>query len=316
MVKTFKRIAALAMAIALVVCFAVSASAVDVSTTTTYVTGDETKVNVSVSVTDYGAADYVTYYAYNGSTPVFIDQVDGSFGSAVFNFQTAATNLNSAVKVGYTAADSATSEYITANTITYNGTVLATLPTATTTATVTIEDYTLESGMTVGSVSADANATVGTFAYTDGSITVQLTNISGDVVLTVTETAVAEDTSIAKILDAGMVMDGDARKLTVLGAATGTDEYGVIISTAEIKDTYTDGEIATLTENSVAFKAEMQGTNGVFAVQVIDNATDGDGEILIAANESYNVAVYVKTSNGQGYKVAKRAEVVTLTTVE
>ncbi len=313
MVKTFKRIAALAMAIALVVCFAVSASAVGVSTTTTYVTGDETKVNVSVSVTDYGAADYVTYYAYNGSTPVFIDQVDGSSGSAVFNFQTAATNLNSAVKVGYTAADSATSEYITANTITYNGTVLATLPTATTTATVTIEDYTLESGMTVGSVSADANATVGEIIYAGGNITVPLTAISGDVVLTVTETAVAQDTSELEIVDAGMVMDGAARKLTVLGAARGTNDYGVIISTEEIKDTYTDSEIETLKKNSVAFKAEMQGTNGVFAVQVIDNATEGEDEILIASTGSYYVAVYVQTSNGEGYKVAKLAKAVTLT---
>lgn len=99
--KTFKKIIALAMAIALVVCFAVSTSAMEVATTTKYVDG-QANVEVTVNVTD-AAEGYVTYYAKNGSTPVYVDQASvGNDGAASFKFKTAAANINSTVIMGNT----------------------------------------------------------------------------------------------------------------------------------------------------------------------------------------------------------------------
>jgi len=307
MVKTFKRIAALAMAIALVVCFAVSASAVTVDTTTAYVTGDSTKVNVSVNVSDLGSAAQVTYYATNGGTTVFIDQTDVTGGTATFNFQTDATYLKSAVKVGYTDGTSAEDSDINAKAISYDGTVLETIPTSVIAITVTVP-YTAAAGMTVGSVDAGSAATVGTIVYDGANITVPLTNITGDVTLTVTEVAEGQDTSSATMLDAAMVVEDDgARKLTVLGVATGTTDFGVIITTDTIADTYTAEQMTALIEDNKAFKALTANDKGAFAVQVIDEAVDGEDDILIAANGSYNVAIYAKESNSDNYNVVKLA---------
>ena len=113
MVKTgvFKKIAALTAAVTLVGSFAVGASAVGISTTTTYVQGSENqKVAVTATVTDAGSEVEVTYYATNSSGDVvYVDQDTASTaGSATFNYVTAAANLKSDVKVGYTGATAAT----------------------------------------------------------------------------------------------------------------------------------------------------------------------------------------------------------------
>lgn len=312
MVKTFKRIAALAMAIALVVCFAVSASAAVTVTTTTQYAGTQDNVNVTVNVEGATGADYITYYATNGSTPVYIDQSAATSGAATFKFQTAATNLNSAVKVGYTGAQSAEDADVTANTVKYGDATLATLPTEQPTANVTISEYPLTAGNEVKAVTA-TNATVDTFAYANGDISVTLSAIKGDVVLTVEEEAAEADTSVATMLDAAGLTVDSTRKFTVLGAATGSEEFGVIITkdTIETK-TYSEADFAeAFTANEEKFEAITSGQNGVFAVQIIDEATD-DAEMLIKAGETYNVAVYAKTSNGTGYKVVVKAEAVTV----
>ncbi|MBQ3181383.1 MAG: hypothetical protein IJB50_01290 [Clostridia bacterium] len=305
MVKTFKRIAALAMAIALVVCFAVSASAVQVTTTTQYA-ADKSNVNVSVNVS--GAEGNVTYYATKDSTPVYIDQAEVIGGVATFNFQTAAANLKSTVKVGYTNG-AASSWDIDAKTISYDGNVIGCIPTEETAGSVTI-NYTADAGKTV-KVTAD-NAQVAS-SYNAGVISVTLSNVTDNVVLTVEQVDAGNDTSAANCLDAACkTLEDGARQFTVLGAATGTEEFGVIITAAdkEIATTYTDAAFATAFTADEKFEALTKAEKGIFAVQIVDEGETGDE--LFRAGASYNVAVYVKTSNNNGYRVVKAAEAVTV----
>ena len=308
MAKTFKRIAALATAIALVVCFAVSASAINVTTTTQYAANQD-NVNVTVNVTDGGDAAYVTYYATKDSQVVYVDQTELNSGRATFQYQTAATNLKGTVKVGYTGGADAATKDITANTISYNGAAVAVLPTATTAATVTL-DYTPEAGMTVGTVTADKNATVGTIVFDaqTNKITVPLSAIAGDVTLAVTPkeaesvTAIAEyiDAAAIKVTDdnlgevAGNTAEEGNRKLTVIGKATGAEEYGVVVSSeAFAADSYQSLEAFDV------YEALANAENGLFAVQVIDQGED-NADATIASGDSYYVAIYV-LQNGVYY---------------
>jgi hypothetical protein len=317
MAKTFKRIAALATAIALVVCFAVSASAINVATTTQYA-ATAGNVNVTVRVTE-GGNGYVTYYATKDSTPVFIEQEALVGGNATIQYQTAETNLKGTVKVGYTGnTGSAETKAIDAYTIKYNGgsEIIPTGETRKTSATITMA-YTASENKKFDTVTVDDNtkATVTSATETNGTITVVLASITGDVTLTVVEQAETAPDAKVTFLDAAAIKvkaDHDAgseyneategnRKFTVIGQFTGTaDEFGVAVSTEKI----TEANIASATKYAALGANDI----GVFAVQLIDEGTDAEGAVIYSGS-SYYVAIYAKLKNGD-YVIAAGAEAV------
>lgn len=303
MAKTFKRIAALALALTLVVCFAVSASAAPtVATTTQYVTGDTTNVNVTVNITDTAAPDYVTYYAIKDSKNVYIDQVALSSGSATIKYQTAAGDLGGTVKVGYTGGPNAVPGDSDSFTVSAgNYTVTPSVIPNSGDATVKISGYVASQGMKFKDVTTDGNASATSILNQDGTITVTLSNIRGNVTLTVnqesstppvlataTHLASASVTVTANTVD-GYASEGDTR-ITVIGAVTDAEdnEFGVIISDTEI----------TAYDVNKAWKAEVKNDKGAFAVQIIDDNTTN----LFKDGTKYYTAVYAKNSDGT-YKV-------------
>ena len=295
MAKTFKRIAALALALTLVVCFAVSASAAPtVATTTQYVTGsNEGKVNVTVSITDPNAPDYVTYYATKGGEDVYIDQVDLSSGSATIKYQTAAGDLGGTVKVGYTNG-TAFDKSIDGRTVTANkGTVTTPVIPTTGTATVTISGYVASDNMNFKDVTA-VGATVTSSEEVSGTITVSLSNITGDVALTVNEVANTQPVAATAIhlASASVTVTDDTAddyavkddtRITVIGAVTNVadNDFGVIISDTEISEY----------DANKAWKAEFKNDKGAFAVQIIDDGTEFEAG-------TYYTAVYAKSADG------------------
>lgn len=318
----FKKIAALTAAIAMVLSFAVCAGAVHVETTTQYVEGDTTKVNVIANVSGLGDAAYVTYYATNADGVVYADQEDVVDSAATFDYVTAATNIeNSTVKVGYTAGTSAEDAAIDGYSVAVvDGTavVIPTLPAAQT----VVVPYAVEYGYEVTGVTATAGATAALVTYDATTITVALSDITGDVTLTVATAALpnlsatgSHVNSAAKVSDgadndwvgdidtneeitgadkdAYRAAEGD-RKLTVLAQVAGSTEYGVIIT----KDTLEAGvEVAALPEAGV-YAAKGANGEGYFAVQLIDTGADTAEEALIQSGVAYNTYVYYKTLDG------------------
>ncbi len=341
--KALKKIAALATAIALVVCFAVSASAVDILTTTTYVGNDENNVDVTVTVTGIDEGVNVTYYAYDGSNPVHIDQEKATATGAEFNFRTATTNLESAVKVGYTNG-TATDSQIDGYVVTYpDGSKI--IPTEATTVSF---PYSLPSGEVFSEAFVTAGtATIAASQYAGGNVIVTFSAISSDATIAVAtvdapptvSTAVVEYVESAAVLvkaatgaDAdwynekyGFKVDGvvdennnssyneDAnasnlgdRKITVIGKANSCEEYGVIVSTAAI----TSGDYTSIDALGDAYAGALNDDEGVFAVQLIDvsNGENG-GEAFIVEGTTYYTAIYAKDNNNL-YKVVAGGSVV------
>lgn len=317
MAKTFKRIAALATVIALVVCFAVSASAIEVKTTTQYVTdSNETKVNVTVDVSDT-TAEYVTYYATKSGV-VYVDQVAVENGAAQIKYQTDAANLKGSVKVGYTGGADALDRAIDANTISYKGGSKL-IPTAATTATI-VFDYAPAEGKTVDTITVSGNAAIEgepEYISSEGKISVALKNITGDAEIKVTEKDAVTFDATAELIDAaafkvveGALGDDEAnmakvgdRKITVIGKALNADEYGIVVSKAELTDGYAD-KTALEAAGAKFYEAlgnVAEGDNkGLFAVQIIDEG-ENDAEATIQTGVVYNVAIYVK--DGSQYKL-------------
>lgn len=308
--KTFKRIAALATAIALVVCFAVSASAVEVATTTQYVTGDETKVNVTVNVTDATGADYVTYYATKSGSVVYVDQVAVTDGEAEIKYQTAETNLKGDVKVGYTGGTDALDKAIDANTVTANDVEVKVLPTEAVTASFEFS-YAPADGKTVDTVTSD-DAVVEKAEYTaaTGKISVTLSSIDGDVALKVAEKDKVSAVASADIIDAAAIVVGDAtgfgedaantaeegdRKITIIGKALNAENYGVVVSENALATEYAsmaELEAAGDVYEALGSVTESGDRQGLFAVQIIDQATDAADKTIVEG-KAYHVAVYV-----------------------
>ena len=333
----FKKITALAMAIALVVCFAVSASAVTVSTTTKYVGEvDSVKyIDVTVNVTDAGANNNVTYYAQNDTTGVHIDQekADGN-GAAEFNYRTEYDNLGSTTaKIGVTGASSAVEEggAVDGYKVTLkNGNAADQVKyLADVDQTAVTFNYTANTNMKLKEVTVDNadNATVNSAVdNSNGTLTVTFSSITGDVVLTVVEEETEADTKVAEVLEIGAVVstgkvdgvignvtdaegnvienpdiqasEGDV-KLTVIGMATGGEEYGILVS----KDAIT-GYNEEIAYKGIAILAEddtkLGYAAGLFAVQIIDTSKTG---AMIEAGETYNIAVYVGNETN-GYKIS------------
>lgn len=313
-----KKVMALVMAIALVVCFAVSASAIGVITTTTYYNG-EADVAVNVTVTGINAGDNVTYYATKGGADVFVDQAKATASGAEFSFYTAATNLESAVKVGYTGSDVAENAVIEGYTVTYPAGAKV-IPTEATTVTF---PYTLAEGKVIAAEAVTVTAgtaVVASASYAAGNVTVIFTSIASDVTLAVnvedaqpeTPTATAEEIESAAIVSTGK-LDGNIvnnesefnpeinaaegeRKLTVIGKVTAAAEYGILVSESAIEDA-----VVTTAKFQADYAAKAYAgatkdeATGVFAVQLIDTSIDG---ALIKAGKAYHTAVYVKDANG------------------
>ena len=310
MVKTgvFKKIAALTAAVTLVGSFAVGASAVSIQTTTSYVAGSNNqKVSVKANVTGAGSGVEVTYYATKGAEVVYVDQDTASTGGAVtFDYVTAASNLKSNVKVGYTGATAATPSDVSGYTITCEGKSTV-VPTTNAGGTFTFA-YTMSDGQALDKVTS-TGAEVIDASYSEGNITVVLAAVTADTTLTVvTKDAVVLNPTGRYLQSAAIVSDGTNdtvedenpgdftsedgnRKLSVLAQVVDSDEYGIIVSETAI----TAGTVATLPKG--AYKAKGKSAEGYFAVQLIDTAAEASAE-LIKANTNYYTAVYYKTASG------------------
>lgn len=323
MVKTgvFKKIAALTAAVTLVGSFAVGASAVGISTTTTYVQGSENqKVAVTATVTDAGSEVEVTYYATNSSGDVvYVDQDTASTaGSATFNYVTAAANLKSDVKVGYTGATAATPSDVTGYTITC-GDKSSVVPTENEGGTFTFA-YAMPDGKALDTVTSDG-ATVVSASYSNGTLTVVLSAVTKDTTLNV----VVKDATVLNptgsyIQGAAIVSDGKTdeytteegssdvtsvagdRKLSVIGQVKDSDVYGIIVSEAAI----TAGNVTELPSEGV-YQAKGKNADGYFAVQLIDTATESAE--FIKAGTPYYTAIYYKTESG--YTIVANTDTVT-----
>lgn len=323
MVKTgvFKKIAALTAAVTLVGSFAVGASAVGISTTTTYVQGSENqKVAVTATVTDAGSEVEVTYYATNSSGDVvYVDQDTASTaGSATFNYVTAAANLKSDVKVGYTGATAATPSDVTGYTITC-GDKSSVVPTTNEGGTFTFA-YAMPDGKALDTVTSD-DATVVSASYSNGTLTVVLGAVIKDTTLNV----VVKDATVLNptgsyIQGAAIVSDGKTdeytteegssdvtsaagnRKLSVIGQVKDSDVYGIIVSEAAI----TAGNVTELPSEGV-YQAKGKNADGYFAVQLIDTATENAD--FIKAGTPYYTAIYYATESG--YTIVANTDTVT-----
>lgn len=324
----FKKITALAMAIALVVCFAVSASAVSVATTTQYVDGNDIRVNVTVTGVSENAN--VTYYAKKGDADVHIDQTKASGTTATFQFDTAATNLDSTVKVGYTGASEAENADITGYTVTHpNGSVV--IPTEALTVTIS---YTPTPGKVFDEVTVtDGTATIASAVPGEGN-TVTVTfgaKLAGDVTLAVTEKVVKDaPTATAEVIDAaaivstgkvdGVIVDDKTvvdedvvaekgnRKLTVIGKVGAAQAYGIVVSegVAITSGAVTAAEFEAMTSYAGATKDDA---TGVFAIQLIDTSAEDSGEAFVKKGVDYYTAVYALDANGD-YIITANAETV------
>lgn len=316
MVKTgvFKKIAALTAAVAMVGAFAASASAVNVTTTTQYVEGNEAKVNVIANVDGLGGAVEVTYYATNGSDVVYVDQATAETdGTATFDYVTAATNLDSGVKVGYTNATAAEDASIPGYEISGEDITAVKVPTEEINGTHTLA-YTLPDGKVFEGVTA-TGATVVSSDYANGALTVVLADAAGDVTLTVnTKNAIVRNPSLeglgaAGIISTGVIDEGAEevaaaegnRVLTVLAKAVDTDEYGIIVT----KDTR-DAEyaVADMPSNG-KWAAKGKNDAGYFAIQLIDEQDlEADAtNALLQPGLEYNVYLYYLDCNTNTYKV-------------
>ena len=345
-IGVFKKIAALVTAIALVVCFAVSASAeISVSTSTTYVTvsGEQLiDVDVTVSGAELEVGKNVTYYAYDGSTPVHIDQTEVvTAGSAHFDFYADADDLNKSVKVSYTGASEANvkNETIKAFTVTLDE---ETKYIATEGGTITL-GYEPESGYTVpveGAVSVTSgNATVADYEYSsqNDTLSVTLTDIEGNVVLSVDEEPSIETEAVPMYINGKGIIATDRldwtitgtdengkevgeqnadhnasegnRKITVIASASKAKEYGIIVSSSKINDKV---EVDSL---DVTGWDVYQSLNAVdakaFAVQLIDTSDENDpqAESFIKSGETYYVSVYAQDAGNNKYVVTASEEI-------
>ena len=323
MVKTgvFKKIAALTAAVTLVGSFAVGASAVGISTTTTYVQGSENqKVAVTATVTDAGSEVEVTYYATNSSGDVvYVDQDTASTaGSATFNYVTAAANLKSDVKVGYTGAAAATPSDVTGYTITC-GDKSSVVPTENEGGTFTFA-YAMPDGKALDKVES-ADATVVEASYSNSTITVVLGAVTKDTTLNV----VVKDATVLNptgsyIQGAAIVSDGKTdeytteeassdvtsvagdRKLSVIGQVKDSDAYAIIVS----ENAITAGNVTNLPSEGV-YQAKGKNADGYFAVQLIDTATENAD--FIKAGTPYYTAIYYATESG--YTIVANTNTVT-----
>ena len=322
MVKTgvFKKIAALTAAVTLVGSFAVGASAVGISTTTTYVQGSENqKVAVTATVTDAGSEVEVTYYATNSSGDVvYVDQDTASTaGSATFNYVTAAANLKSDVKVGYTGATEATPSDVTGYTITC-GDKSSVVPTENEGGTFTFA-YAMPDGKALDTVTSD-DATVVSASYSNGTLTVVLGAVTKDTTLNVVlKDATVLNPTGSYIQGAAIVSDGindevtegsgdvtsaaGNRKLSVIGQVKDSDVYGIIVS----EEAITDGNVTELPSEGV-YQAKGKNADGYFAVQLIDTATENAD--FIKAGTPYYTAIYYATESG-GYTIVANTTTVT-----
>ncbi len=322
MVKTgvFKKIAALTAAVTLVGSFAVGASAVGISTKTTYVQGsDNQKVAVTATVTDAGSEVEVTYYATNSSGDVvYVDQDTASTaGSATFNYVTAAANLKSDVKVGYTGATAATPSDVTGYTITC-GDKSSVVPTENEGGTFTFA-YAMPDGKALDTVTSD-DATVVSASYSNGTLTVVLGAVTKDTTLNVVlKDATVLNPTGSYIQGAAIVSDGTNdevtegsgdvtsaagnRKLSVIGQVKDSDVYGIIVS----EEAITDGNVTELPSEGV-YQAKGKNAEGYFAVQLIDTAATETAE-FIKAGTPYYTAIYYATESG--YTIVANTNTVT-----
>lgn len=311
----FKKIVALAAVVAMVCSFAVCASAVEVTTITKYVNGNSEKVSVKATVSGIGATSEkpieVTYYAENDNATetgkvVYVDQATATSDSVDFEFVTKATYLKSGVKVGYTNGTAKTDE-IKGYTLTCEDETV-TIPTEGGTIVVPYEPEDGKTVATTGAVTVTSdNATLDSYLYYSGYLTLVLSGIKGDVVVDVADTDPSESNPAGAYVTGGLViangendvdvdgneLDDDAqaseddRKLTVVGKVTGLAqgaEYGIIVSESEIDE----GGQETLPEG--AYSALEKNASGIFAVQLIDEGK-GD-EAYIKAGTPYYTAIY------------------------
>lgn len=319
--KVFKKIAALTAAVAMIGAFAASASAVVVTPTTTYTTVDgQQKVNVVTNVSELGGAVEVTYYASKNGNTVYVDQkTANASGEAQFDYVTDTANYGAAVKVSYTNAAAAedVANGVPSYTISGTGITSITVPTGSINGEHNLA-YTLASGQVITGVTATAPATVSSYEYNAGTLTVVLANATGDVVLTVA-TGIAYNPTITCIDAAAIVSTGvedeiegaaqdvhaalGQRKVSVLAQVADATEYGIIISAAAIEA----GEKDTLPAGAYAAKGN---SNGYFAVQVIDTGDDTAEDALIQSGVTYNTAVYYRHPNTGKYFIVAGDDVV------
>ena len=234
--------------------------------------------------------------------------------SAIINYQTDADNLGLTVKVGYTNGSNAVPSTIEGRTVLATGgtgtlsvtpSVIPNTYGATETVTVTISGYVASEGKIFKDVTA-ANADAASTLSQDGStITVTLSNIRGNVTLTVNEEVSVQPAVVTAthLASAGVTVTDDTddenavagnRRITVIGAVEGVaddGEYGVIISNETI-DEYNAAN---------AWAAKTKNGKGAFAVQIIDDNS------LFTVGARYYTAVYAKKADGS-YAISSVSE--------
>jgi len=337
-----KKVIALVAAIALVVCFAVSASAVNVATTTTYVGTEDVKVNVTVTGIDEGAN--VTYYATKAGANVHIDQEKATAEGATFEFNTKESNLDSAVKVGYTGAAAAENAVIEGYTVTYPaGSKI--IPTE---AKSISFPWSPSADKVFDAVSVTAGtATVASATYAEGNVTVVFETIESNVTLAVSEVdaPIGTVTATATIVEAGAVLvaasedpyyqggikidgvkeglgefDPDVtdesiiaganadkvgdRKLTVIGQVASASEYGVIVSESEIASETIKAKYFEDKYGANAYAGATKSDEGIFAIQLIDVSAADSADAFVKAGVNYFTAVYALDAGANAYIIS------------
>jgi hypothetical protein len=336
-----KKVIALVAAIALVVCFPVTASAVNVATTTSYVGTEDVKVNVTVTGIDEGAN--VTYYATKAGANVHIDQEKATAAGATFEFNTKETNLDSAVKVGYTAG-TASDAVIEGYTVTYPaGSKI--IPTEAKTIAFA---WSPNADMVFDAVSVTAGeATIASAEYAEGIVTVVFDTIASNVTLAVAEkdAPIGTVTATSQAIEAGAVLvaasedpnyqggikiDGvkeglgefdpdveDAeiiaganadkvgdRKLTVIGKVTSASDYGVIVSDEEITSETIKAKYFAGKYAAESYAGATKSDDGIFAIQLIDVSDAASADAFVKSGVNYFTAVYALDAGADAYVIS------------
>lgn len=282
--KKIGRILTAATVIILALCMSVSAATF--TTTSTYfgsVGADaNTKIVVTTTVSDVAATDMVTYYVEGADDSiVYLDQATAAATTQVFEFETTAEEINgaavsvagaTAAGVGFTATGDDAAAYTVTYTVGANGTATNNATSGavafTNVGVLKFAPITADDGYKVASVSLNGAplsseewmaAADGIYFDTTIAANAQLAVTFENVVATTVSTLRA----IGEMVEADYVVTGIAQIAAVEGA-----EYGLLIADSSVETVEKDAA------GVVTYAAKGRGSDGRFAIRVIDKGAD------------------------------------------
>ena len=302
MKKGLKALVAIVAAGALLMSMSLAAFAATYTTETAYVTGDNTKVQVTTNVSGLSGSEQVAYLvtSNNDSEIVWVDQKAATDGAAEFQFKTAAANaknLGSTILVG--------SESIAAGSFAADKQNLIKLADCTATWSVNGNGqvYAVEAESTTGSVKGSAVTFValpdagyaltgitanGEAVASIGTQNVRTFDLVADTAYEFTFSAVAAGTPTATVANSTFAVA--EKTVSIQGKATNATEFGILVGEGA---NALDAAAITAMDSNVNYdgivKYAALGANedGTFIISLTD-----EGDVFANAAEAFSGVVY------------------------